>query len=321
MFLIYTDESGKDLKKSNEGFYRDGPCFLYGGLAIESSKSHLLETSFKALCKEILGVESIYEREIHTGDIFYSRRQFKDLDFSRKEEFFREIFQLLSKFNTTLIVGVVYKDTNLFSTDLEKIASAIYAFFSAADYFLLSHGKYGLIIADELENDIRNIRELLNKENLLGRRGGIKLSFLIRRIYFERLNRFSEHDLEPILKLKFKFESKIYALIDNIHYVNSKLSLFNQLSDITLFILNILFEVSEGKKRNTMDTNFLIKEKLVNSTLPDLEFFLQKTKSTISFLYKPNGEEENYDTVFENSYVLGLRNILRTIKERQASGT
>ncbi|WP_022846729.1 DUF3800 domain-containing protein [Desulfurobacterium sp. TC5-1] len=312
MFLVYTDESGKELKKNEEGFYRDGPCFLYGGLAVEVEKHHLIENAFKSMCKEILGINNIYETEIHTGDIFYGRKQFKDLDFEKKKDFFKEVLQLLAKFNVPLILGLVYKDTNLFRSDLEKISSAIYAFFYALDSFLLQRGKYGLVIADELEKDIKSIKELLNRNSLTGRKGGIKLSFLIRRVYFEKLNRFGEYSFEPIISLKYKFESQIYAVIDNIHYVNSSFSIFNQLSDIVLFLFNIALEFQET------EGFFVDKGKLFEAIAEDFLFFLSKTKSIVTFLcYR----KKAFDVMFGDFYLSGFRAMMETLKKEQANGT
>lgn len=318
MFLVYTDESGKDLKKSKDGTYRDGPCFIYGGLAIKANKTHMLEDAFKSLCKEILGINNIYEDEIHTGDVFYGKKRFSNLDLDKKIEFFKEILQLLSKFNIPLLAGVVYKDTTLFSSDLEKTASAIYAFFSVLDWFLLKQNSSGVIIADEIEKDIKSIKELLNDNNLVGKRGGIKLSFLLRRIYYERLIRFKEYNFSPLISIRYKFESQIYALTDNIHYVSSKLSTFNQLSDIFLFLLNLHFE-QEGYKKILPE-----KEQLISSIKEDFEHFLTTTESALSFMAKVKG---NYDVIlkiFSKMDYLSKENlaeIFNLIKKAQASGT
>lgn len=318
MFLIYTDESGKDLKKSKDGTYRDGPCFIYGGLAIKANKTHILEDAFKSLCKEILGVNNIYEDEIHTGDVFYGKRRFSSLNFDKKIEFFREILQLLLKFNVPLLAGVVYKDTTLFLSNLEKTASAIYAFFSVVDWFLLKQNSSGVIIADEIEKDIKSIKELLNDNNLVGKRGGIKLSFLLRRIYYERLMRFKEYNFSPIIPIRYKFESQIYALTDNIHYVSSKLSTFNQLSDIFLFLLNLYFEKEEYEKILPE------KEQLVSSIKEDFEQFLTTTGSALSFMAKIKDDYDVIPKIFSEIDYLSKKNlaeIFNFIKKVQASGT
>jgi hypothetical protein len=155
MLLVYTDESGKDFKKGKDGIYRDGPCFLYGGLAVDIGKYNSIENAFKLMSNEILGITNIYEEEIHTGDIFYGKGRFGNLDFNTKKEFFKEVLQLLAKFNIPLVLGIVYKDSNIFSTELEKQASAIYSFFGALDSFLLKEGKYGIIIADSERKKFR----------------------------------------------------------------------------------------------------------------------------------------------------------------------
>jgi len=313
VFLVYTDESGKEFKKDKNGTFRDGPCFLYGGLAVKAGKHHLIEDAFKAMCSEILGIRNIYEVEIHTGDIFYGRKEFEKLNFDRKKEFFREVLQLLAKFNVPMILGLVYKDSIILASELEKKASAIYAFFSALDSFLLQQEEYGIIIADELENDIKDINELLDKKNLFGKKGGIKLSFLLRRIYFEKLNRFEEYDFEPVIPLKYRFESQIYAVVDNIHYVSSKFSVFNQLSDIVLFLFNISLEFQESKN--------LLEEKriLFEAIQEDFVYFMGKTNSTISFLIH---KENAFDALFLRAFPQwDFGYLMRTLKEKQANGT
>jgi len=317
MFLVYTDESGTSFNKDSQGNFRDGPCLLYGGLAIEIRKLHMLESAFKALCKEILEISNIYEVEIKTGDIFYSKKKFKDLEFDRKKEFFKEVLQLLAKFNVPMIVGLVYKDSNIFNSQLEKVASAIYAFFSALDAFLLRENSYGIIIADEFGNsaDIKEIRDLLDNENLRGRKGGIKLPYLLRRVFFEKLNRFSEYDFEPIVPLRYRFESQIYSVVDNIHYVNSKFSVFNQLADIVLFLFNTLLEVMERKEISEA------KKQLIEALRGDLEYFLRNTGSIVSCVIKV--EMSLYDVLFNREFFSfdGLALIINKIKKLQASGT
>jgi hypothetical protein len=92
VFLVYTDESGKEFKKDRNGAFRDGPCFLYGGLAVKDGKHHLIEDAFKSMCREILGIRNIYEVEIHTGDIFYGRKKFEKLILTGKKNFLRKFY-------------------------------------------------------------------------------------------------------------------------------------------------------------------------------------------------------------------------------------
>jgi len=318
MFLIYTDESGTSFKKDEYGNFRDGPCLLYGGLAVEVGKLYMLESAFKALCNEILGIENIYEVEIKTGDIFYGKNRFEGLEFDKKEEFFREVLQLLAKFNVPMIAGLVYKDSNIFNSQLEKVASAIYAFFSALDTFLLEKGKYGIVIADEFgdNKDIKEIRELLDSKNLVGKKGGVKLPHLLRRIFFEKLNRFREYSFEPIIPLRYRFESQIYSVVDNIHYVNSKFSVFNQLADIVLFLFNTALEVSERKEV------FEDKKQMVKALTEDFTYFLCNTRSIISWVIRA---ETLYDVMLEfYEMSVGIKpfsKLVGEIKKTQADGT
>ncbi|RMF97735.1 MAG: hypothetical protein D6734_01405, partial [Candidatus Schekmanbacteria bacterium] len=108
------------------------------------------------LCKEILNVKNIYETEIHAGNIFKRNKKFEYLTEEQSFLFFKEILQLVSKFNLTLIFGIVYKNATIFgdvSDNLNKLklmSSAIYAFFHNLDYYLSYQNSKGIIIADEL---------------------------------------------------------------------------------------------------------------------------------------------------------------------------
>ena len=251
MYLIYTDETGKSFGKNKLNLYSDGPFFIYGGLPINFNSYDLIENAFKDLCKEILGVNNIYEIEIHAGNIFKRNKNFEHLTEGQSFLFFNEILQLVSKFNLTLIAGIVYKDATIFgdiSNNLNKLklmSSSIYAFFNILDNFLSYKNSKGIIIADELsESRYKDINFLKEEKNLLGRegRGEPKIDILMNRIFFEKLNRFSEEDFKSILKFQYAFESKIYFILDNIHFVKSNLSPLTQLTDILLFLLNIYLE-------------------------------------------------------------------------------
>jgi len=164
----------------------------------------------------------------------------------------------MTKFYVITNIGITHKDANIFNNDVERCAASIHGFFSVLDSFLSKEGRRGLIIADELEELI--LKEQINKDyfgylsednNLVGKKGGSNLSVILRRIFYERINRFTEVSIPPILKLKYKYESKMYFILDNIHYVDSKISIYTQLTDISLFIINILFEVYYAKYSKT----------------------------------------------------------------------
>ncbi len=199
--------------------------------------------------------------------------------------YFDEILQLLSKFNIPLIVGVSFKEAKVFGdlaereNKLKLLASFIYSFLNLTDYFLCKNNSRGIIIADGIsEKKYRDINYLLYKENLFGKNGGIKIDLLMNRIFFEKLKRFKENEIEPIIKLKYNFESKIFSILDNIHFVKSNLSPFIQLTDTVLFLLNILFEyfyLKVEKKLNIYEeTKYRGKLNLLKYLEKSIGFFL-----------------------------------------------
>ena len=115
-----------------------------------------------------------------------------------------------------------------------------------------------------------------------------------------------------ILSLKYRFESQIYAVVDNIHYVSSKFSVFNQLSDIVLFLFNISLEFQESKN--------LLEEKrtLFETIKEDFTYFIEKTNSTISFLTQ---KESAFDALFFKTFPQwDFGYLIKTLKEEQANG-
>jgi hypothetical protein len=250
MYLIYTDETGSSFNKEMDGSFRDGPFFIYGGLSIDINKYEEIENSFKDLCKYFLHIDNVFRTEIHASDIFYKQGCYKNLSSTEVLLFYDEVLQLMAKFYVRMNIGITDKNANIFNNDAERSAASIHGFFYTLDQFLSEEGRRGLIIADELEEF--RLKEqtksdyfvfLSDNKNLFGKKGGLNLSVILRRIFYERINRFTEVSIPPIIKLKYKYESKMYFILDNIHYVDSKLSIYTQLTDINLFIINILFEV------------------------------------------------------------------------------
>jgi hypothetical protein len=279
--------------------------FIYGGICINVQNYHLIEEAFKDLCKDILKIDNIYNKEIHAGNIFKRNKGFENLSENDVILYFDEVLQLLSKFNIPLIVGIAYKEAKIFGdlsiieNKIKLLASAIYSFLTSADYFLSQENSRGLIIADEItEKRYKNIEYLKDLRNLYGKNGGIKIDLLMNRIFFERLKRFNEDEIEPIIKLKYKFESKIYSILDNIHFVRSNLSPFTQLADTILFLLNIYFEYFFFKAINKLDIyqteeRYKKKYKLIENLNSSMDFFLNH-KNIFSRLYEL--EKEIFDT-------------------------
>ncbi|WP_457622290.1 DUF3800 domain-containing protein [Persephonella sp.] len=274
MYLIYTDETGKSFGKNRYGFYSDGMFFIYGGLAINFNNYDIIENAFKDLCKDILGVKNIYETEIHAGLIFKRKDQFEKLSKEQSFKFFDEILQLLTKLDINLVMGIAFKDATIFGDTknnlnrLKLVASAIYSFLNLADYFLSKKETKGIIITDEIsEIRYRNLEFLKEDKNLLGRsgKGDPKIDIIMHRIFFEKLHRFNEADFSPLLDLKYRFENKLFFILDNIHFVKSHLSPLTQLTDTLLFLINVY-----------MDVNFVSLSKNKDKILTDSYIYKQK---------------------------------------------
>ena len=327
MFLIYTDETGKDLNKGKDGTYRDGSFFIYGGLAFPEAKLSVVEVAFKELCGEILGIESPLITEVHTGDIFYRKKAFSDITEGQSKEFFREVFQLLKKFNLPFVAGLVFKNATIFQDDLKKIASAIYSFFSVLDVFLSQQNESGIIIADELEGESARIDELLDEALFRGKKGGIKLSLLLKRVLYEQSAKLKEFGARPLIPLRYRFESKTYFIVDNIFYINSHSSTLNQLSDIVLFVLNVYFEVVFIELwRKERILNFQKKVSFLEYLESDFLSYLDDC-AFLSFLEK---KEKSYDYAPLRLKELGIplyglkkrfQSIVKVIVEMQTKGT
>ncbi len=303
MYLIYTDETGKSFGKNKLGLYSDGMFFIYGGLSISFNNYELVENAFKDLCKDILKINNIYKTEIHAGNIFKKNKNFEKVNSDSIYIFFNEILQMVAKFNINLIFGIVYKNATIFGdiskseNKLKLVSSAIYSFFNILDYFLSSNESKGIIIADEItEIRYKNINYLLKNENLLGKKGKEpKIDLVMNRIFFEKLNRFKEENIEPILNFKYTFESKIYSILDNIHFVKSNLSPLTQLTDVLLFLINLYLEnsyISKMDKKNKIFENELYnsKNKLVDNIRDSIVHYLIN-RNAFGYVYKDNSHQ------------------------------
>ena len=342
MYFIYTDETGKSFsldkhcEKYNHKLFTDGIFFIYGGLAINFSKYEVIEEAFKDICKSILKKDNIYEEEIHAGRLFKEEREESIL------QFFEEIIMLLSKFNINCITGIAFKKANIFgnifsenieeakNSKLKLQASAIYAFFNSIDYFLSRNNSKGIIISDEI-SDTRNFKKLSflsENKNITGRKEP-KLDLLILRIFFEKLKRFNEEDIEPILNFKHSFESKIYSVLDNIHFVKSNLSPFIQISDIVLFLINLyteyvyLYEIKKEISKDCSNYDFYIKKSnLIKKLYTPLETYLTENQKISFVYYRENFYQISNENLYsyslpQKSLKVNMKTVLKRIIEEQ----
>ena len=96
-------------------------------------------------------------------------------------------------------------------------AFAIYSFLHGIELYLSKKSETGIVIADQKQS---------GKESLFSR------------IFYDRSSWRTSPNIkrDPIIVSRFQYEARLCFLLDNIHYVNSKDSLFNQIVDIVLFV-------------------------------------------------------------------------------------
>lgn len=218
MQLIYTDESGINYSNEN-GLFKDGPYIIYGAICVDEKKYYHLERLFLDLIKIYFSIDDWKSEEIHATNMWSLKGHFAKYTQSNIYDFFNELLQILTKLDIQTIIGTQRKSPNCTKEVMQKEESqAIYALLHGIEDYLSKKSETGIIIADQKE-----IRE----------------ESLFSKIFYDRSNwRVSPNVIrKPIITSKFEFESRICFLLDNIHYVNSKNSLFNQIVDIVLFII------------------------------------------------------------------------------------
>lgn len=221
MQLIYSDESGINYQ-IKDGFFIDGPLIMYGGICIDDSKYFHLERMFISIIGDFFSIEDWRkENEIHASNIWNRKESFQNYNEIEIRNFFDEVLQLVTKLNLKTIIGIYPKTLSADKGTMDKEnAFAIYSFFHLAEKHLSKYNDTGIIIADSKDSSNSN------EENLFTR------------MFYDRTQwrtNPKSKNLETV-KSKYKYESLSCFLLDNIHYVDSKKSLFNQIIDIILYI-------------------------------------------------------------------------------------
>lgn len=220
MQLIYTDESGVNYSHDNS-LFKDGPYLFYGGICVSDQKYFHLERMFMAIIKDFFSIEDWRAEEIHASNLWNLKGRFAQYDQNKIREFFDELLQLVIKLDIHTVIGCQLKTVNATEKQKEnEEARAVYAFLHGLEFFLSKKSETGLIIADQ-KSDFGNETSIFSK------------IFTERSTWRTGINR----SADGILKSKYIYESKLCFLIDNIHFVNSKDSLFNQIIDIVLYII------------------------------------------------------------------------------------
>lgn len=223
MILIYTDESGINFQYKNNVF-KDGPWLIYGGILINEKKYFHLERLFLAIIDEYFGITDWSKLEIHATEMWNRKGYFEKFPQEIIFKFFEELIQILVKLEIETPIGIEYKP---FTVDpIEKnltMMKSINSFFHLIESHLAKNSETGIIISDQSGTDLeKNIFEKIFKERVSWRSN-------------------PNRKIEPSIRLKYQYEARSCFILDNIHYVDSKTSIFNQISDIVLFIIMRVF--------------------------------------------------------------------------------
>jgi hypothetical protein len=255
MELIYSDESGTSFEKKDDQSFRDGEFVIYGGFSVDENKSWHLERTIFNIAKDIFKFDNIKDFELHAGDIFWGERSFKRFTREKRYEFFNETIQFLAKYGVNIYLGLMYKKSKIFEKPVEFIGASMECSLNLVEQNLSNMAKNGILIAD-MSEEIKGKRrkpdlwEFLDNSKLEGRREGPRIEIILKRILFATQSWkeiFISIPHTPFFNRKYKFEKRSHYLFDNIHYVDSKTSIFTQLADILLFIINRIFSYTTLK--------------------------------------------------------------------------
>lgn len=216
MLLIYSDESGINYE-TKSGFFVDGPYAFWAGLLISESKYFHLERMFYDLVLKEHGLKNWQEKELHATDMWNNVKN----DHQEKEKlknYFEELVQLITKLSIPVVFGV-QKKTEV-AKEREELVQCRYAFLHALEHQLSSINETGVLIVDKG-----------NQEDPME---GL--------VYDRTKWRYNPGDESvSLFPSKFIFESRSCFLLDQVHYVDSKKSLFAQLTDHVAFIIQRVF--------------------------------------------------------------------------------
>ncbi|TGK77683.1 DUF3800 domain-containing protein [Leptospira noumeaensis] len=221
MILIYTDETGINYKVENNQFI-DGPYIIYGGLCLNDVKYFHLERLYLNLIAEHFGITDWKTQEIHATDLWSRKGNFATFDKKQIKNFFEEVFQLITKLNINVLIGYQYKTiTEEKNLKEREIGKSITSFFHLVESYLSKINETGIIVSDNQNNS------------------RILSDSIFTTIFKEKTSWRSNpsETRKPFIETKYTYESRSCFLLDNIHYVNSKDSIFTQVVDIVLFVI------------------------------------------------------------------------------------
>ncbi|ABZ94642.1 Hypothetical protein LBF_2145 [Leptospira biflexa serovar Patoc strain 'Patoc 1 (Ames)'] len=272
MILIYTDETGINYKIENSQFI-DGPYIIYGGLCLNDVKYFHLERLYLNLIFEHFDIADWKTQEIHATDLWSRKGYFEKFQKEQISTFFEEVFQLITKLNINVLIGYQYKTNTDDKLLKEKeIAKSITSFFHLAESYLSKNNETGIIVSD-IQNNSKTQEDSI-----------------FTTIFKEKTSWRSNpsETRNPFITTKYAYESRACFLLDNIHYVNSKESIFNQVVDIVLFVIRRVFIYQDLRITNKKEADM----KKVPVDRGTFQLFLQ------SVLHLAGYSERQNDIIF-----------------------
>lgn len=266
MLLTYIDESGINYKKGQNNLFVDGPYHVWVALLIDETKYFHMERLLCEMLKTI-GVKNWQELEAHATDIWSRKGGFTNLSEKKALTYFEELFQLLKKLDIKVVTAVVPKNAK--SHTYKNIISAEsrncqHALLQGIEHELGSVSETGVIIQDNTGNNVMD--ELL----------------------FEKTQwRYNPGARKSRKHTKYLYESYSCFILDRVHSMDSKSSLFLQLADHVVYVIRKVLEYVYIRDH----TNIKQRKDLVPITSDTFKFTLQR--STL-YTYSP----ESNDIVF-----------------------
>ena len=219
MLLTYIDESGINYKKDENNFYKDGPYLIWCGILVPENKYFHLERLFCDLLKEV-GIRNWSIIEAHATNIWSRKEEFAKLSENKVKNYFEELFQLLSKLNIHTVIAIQKKFAQERHTSMQKKEreNCKYSLLHGLEHKLSGLNETGIIISDHTD-------EVLDT------------------LLFERTKwRYNPGARKTRkIKSKFRYESQSCFLLDRVHSVDSKGSLFLQIADHVAFVIQRVF--------------------------------------------------------------------------------
>ncbi|KQC14585.1 MAG: hypothetical protein APR63_13920 [Desulfuromonas sp. SDB] len=259
-----------------------------------------LERIFCDIIDKYFGIEHWLENEMHASDIWAQKGFFKDKSKEDVKLFFNEFIQLLSKLDIPFILSIqpkIYTE----STKEKNIAYAkcSYSLLQTIEFKLAQRHQTGILIVDDTQ-DCKNIT-IVDSLNLDYQKESLSVSQTLFRQFFaltswRSLKNYNDFN---IIKPKFIEESKSIYMLDRIHFLSSKDSLFLQMCDIVLFII---------QRCLTNDYLFRIDRSRIDpDKIPISKYSISTFRSNLSLTYY---DSDKNDFTRSNIVRTGLDDIL-----------